>query len=305
MRYNQQINSLLDSLIRAFSTAIDERSPYNANHTKNMVRCGETFLDWMDRTGHPLRMAPEKRRTFLMSVWLHDVGKLTVPLEVMDKPDRLGPAISDIVARFRVVALLDRIAFLEGRIRREEWECRKAQLERDLAFIRRINGTGFLPDEDLEAVQNLGRKSWTDEAGEEHPLLTESELVCLSIRKGTLTEEERAMMQSHVTSTSKILGQVSFPKMYAETPLWASEHHELLNGRGYPRRLQGNEIPWEVRLLTILDIFDALTARDRPYKKAMPVSRALSILHSMVEEGAIDGEVLALFEESKAWEDLI
>ena len=303
MQYNQQINSLLDSLIRALSTAIDERSSYNANHTKNMVRYGEAFLDWLEQTGSTWRFDADKRRAFLMSVWLHDVGKLVVPLEVMDKPDRLGPALKDVRERFRVIALLDRIAALEGRIDSREKALRDAEREDALAFVERINKAGFLPDDDLARVEALAAKTYKDETGTETPWLTDAERVSLSIRKGTLTAAERSVMESHVTATGKILGQVTFPKVYASTPRWASAHHELLNGRGYPDHLVSEQIPKEVRLLTILDVFDALTARDRPYKPAMPLAKALAILHSMVEEGSVDGEILALFENSKAWEE--
>ena len=110
-------------------------------------------------------------------------------------------------------------------------------------------------------------------------------------------------MESHVVMTARILSQVSFPKMYAQVPDWASAHHELLNGKGYPDHISGDKIPKEVRLLSILDIFDALTAKDRPYKSGMPVEKALTILDSMVSEGGIDAEILALFRESKAWEE--
>ena len=109
-------------------------------------------------------------------------------------------------------------------------------------------------------------------------------------------------MESHVVVTGKILRDVYFPKTYQDVPRWAAAHHELLNGRGYPDHLTAEDIPDEVRLLTILDVFDALTARDRPYKPAMPVEKALAILHSMVSEGSIDGNILELFEKSKAWE---
>ena len=111
-------------------------------------------------------------------------------------------------------------------------------------------------------------------------------------------------MENHVVMTARILEQVSFPKAYNQVPAWASAHHELLNGRGYPNHISGDEIPCEVRLLTILDVFDALTARDRPYKPGMPVEKALSILESMVDEGSMDGEILGLFRESRAWEEL-
>ena len=109
-------------------------------------------------------------------------------------------------------------------------------------------------------------------------------------------------MESHVTVTARILAQVAFPKLYARVPLWAAGHHELLNGKGYPNHLTAPDIPKEVRLLTILDVFDALTARDRPYKPPMPTEKALSILHSMAEEGGVDGELLDLFEASRAWD---
>ena len=155
-------------------------------------------------------------------------------------------------------------------------------------------------------VDKLAQQTYLDEKGEEHPLLTDEERVCLSVRKGTLTDEERSVMQSHVAVTGRILSQVTFPKMYAQVPVWAAMHHELLNGNGYPNHVKADEIPPEVRLLTILDVFEALTARDRPYKPPMPLERALGILHIMAEkEGSIDPKILALFEQSKAWEGIV
>ncbi len=306
MRYAEQITMLLDSLVGTLSTAIDERSHYNANHTRNMVRVGEKFLDWLDKTGNPLAFDENSRRSFLMSVWLHDVGKLTVPLEVMDKDTRLGTASEKVRERFHTVALLDRIALLEGKLDQAEYERRKKENAEAIAFIERINRQGFLPDEDLAAVDELAKRSYIDENGEEHPLLTPSEHTCLQIRKGTLTDEERSVMQSHAVVTGRILGQMTFPKLYAQVPKWAAAHHELLNGKGYPNHLKGDEIPTAVRLLTVLDVFEALTARDRPYKPPMPLEKALGILHIMAEkEGSIDPQLLALFEESKAWEGII
>ena len=306
MQYSEQINTLLDSLVGSLSTAIDERSHYNANHTRNMVRYGEAFLDWLEKTGNDWKFDADKRRAFLMSVWLHDVGKLVVPLEVMDKESRLGPRLADVRERLRVMGLLDRIAALEGRLTADALAARAQERGDALAFIERINKAGFLPDEELARVDELARKTYTDEAGEEQPWLTEEEHVCLSIRKGTLTDAEREIMQSHVVVTGRILSQVTFPKMYAQVPVWAASHHELLNGKGYPAHKEAKDLPPEVRLLTILDVFDALTARDRPYKPAMPLEKALGILHIMAEkEGSIDPEILRLFEISKAWEGII
>ena len=306
MQYAEQINTLLNSLVGALSTAIDERSHYNANHTRNMVRFGERFLDWLEQSGSDWHFDENKRRAFLMSVWLHDVGKLVVPLEVMDKASRLGARLGDVREHFRTAGFMDHIALLEGRLPQEEYDARQKEREDALAFIEQVNRTGFLPDKDLAMVEKLAKQTYRDDKGEEKPLLTEEERTCLSIRKGTLTDEERSIMQSHVTVTGRILSQVTFPKMYANVPVWAAMHHELLNGNGYPNHVKADEIPPEVRLLTILDVFEAMTARDRPYKPPMPLERALGILHIMAEkEGSIDPKILALFEQSKAWEGIV
>ncbi len=302
MLYAEQITELLDSLVGALSAAIDQRSHYNANHSRNMARYGEAFLDWLDRTDHPWKFDPDKRKTFLMSIWLHDVGKLVVPLAVMDKETRLGPRMEALRQRFHTMGLLDRIARLEGKLDREEADRRAAQRTEDLAFLEKTDRAGFLPDGDLARVKEIAARTYTDETGAVLPWLTEEERECLSIRKGTLTAREREIMESHVTVTGRILDQVAFPRQYARVPAWAASHHEYLNGRGYPRHLTAREIPEEVRLLTILDVFDALTARDRPYKPPMPAEKALSILRSMAEDGQIDSEVLSLFEESRAWD---
>ncbi len=305
MLYAEQITSLLDSLVGALSAAIDERTPYNANHTRNMVRYASRFLDWLDDQGSGFRFDADKRRTFLLSVWLHDVGKLVVPLEVMDKESRLGPALENIRQRFRAMALLDRIAVLEGRLPEGEAERLAAIRETGMELIERVNKAGFVTDEELARIDALAARRYTDETGNIRNWLTEEEHRSLSVRKGTLTPEERAVMESHAAVTARILGHVSFPKTYAQVPKWAAAHHEYLNGKGYPQHLSAEEIPWEVRLLTILDVFDALTARDRPYKAPMPAEKALGILRSMVEEGELDGDILSLFEASKAWEESV
>jgi len=303
MQYSEQIQKLMDSLVGALSTAIDRRTPYNANHARNMARYGERFLDWLDSTGHPWRFDTQRRRNFLLSVWLHDVGKMIVPLSVMDKETRLGGAEKDIRHRFSTIGLLSRIAMLEGKITPEQSEKERKDIAAALDEIEKVNRVGYLTDEELEKVNELAARTYIDEEGEVRPWLTEEEVTSLSVRKGSLTAKEREVMESHVVMTTRILEQVSFPKAYSQIPVWAGSHHELLNGRGYPGRVSGDAIPREVRLLTILDVFDALTARDRPYKPGMPIEKALSILGSMVEEGSLDGEILALFRESKAWED--
>ena len=305
MKYAEQITALLDSLVGALSSAIDQRSPYNVHHTRNMVFIAEALLDDLSARNDPHAFDEDRRRAFLLTIWLHDVGKLTVPLEIMDKESRLGPALDDIRERFRIIALLHRVSLLEGSVDRAEYDRRQAALSDALALIERVNCVGFLSDADLAAVDALGGLTYTDENGSERPWLKPEEMTQLRVRKGTLTDDERQIMQNHVVLTSKILSHVAFPKQYSAVPRWAGAHHELLNGTGYPAHLTAESIPTEVRLLTILDVFEALTAQDRPYKPPMPVEKALAILRSMADEGALDAELLALFERSRAWEAVL
>ncbi len=304
-QYTEQITVLLDSLVQSFSKAVDERSPYTANHSRTMAALAEQFLNWLEQHDHPWAFSPEKRRAFLMAVLLHDTGKLAIPLEVMDKDTRLSGQLAVIEERFRVMGLLDRVAALENRISPEEHARRNAERAEKLARIRRINRAGFLPDEDLAFVRQLAEKYWTDENGQTQPWITEYERSCLEIRKGTLTADERETMQSHVAVTEKILASITFPREYARVPEWASSHHEFLNGRGYTKHLSEGQLSPETRLLTILDIFEALTAKDRPYKKPMPLDKALLVLENMAKEGCLDGAILQLFRESRAWEGII
>ncbi len=302
MNYAEQVNALLDSLVEALITAIDARTPYNANHSRNMAAYASAFLDWLDETNSPYRFDPDRRRAFLLSVLLHDVGKLVIPLSVMDKASRLGGRISAIEERFRRFDLQDRIALLEGRISPDDYEAERADRKEALEKIHALDCAESLEDKDFRAVRAMAARTCRDENGNEEPWLTEYELECLTIPNGTITEKERSIMNSHATKTAEILSQVAFPAQYASTPVWAAAHHEFLDGSGYPAHLTAKDIPAEVRLMTILDIFDSQTAMDRPYKKPKPAEVSLKILHGMANRGQLDKEILELFEKSRVWE---
>jgi HD-GYP domain-containing protein (c-di-GMP phosphodiesterase class II) len=303
IRYSEQISRLLDSLVMSLSSAIDERSPYTANHTRNMVRLGERFLDWLEETGNKKAMTPEHRRAFIMSIWLHDIGKLAIPLEIMDKSTRLGDKFEDIENRFRVMDLLDTVACLKHEITEEEFRVRREDRKKVLDLICSVNTGRPLNDEERSFIEDLSHRIFTDENGEEQHWITEDEYRSLMIPRGTLTSDERNRMESHVVITGHILENVSFPKEYKDVPLWAGAHHEFLDGKGYPLGVSDGEIPFETRLLTILDIYEALTAKDRPYKRPMSPERAFGILEEMSVEGKIDGDILGEFRESRAWEE--
>ena len=302
MNYAHEVRELLESFARVMSTAIDARMPYNANHTRGMVRDAGRFLAWLDRHERGWRFTGAQKHEFLLAVWMHDIGKLAIPSDIMDKDTRLGNRLDGVLGRFRAIALLDRVALLENGISGAEYARRADVLREALSFVHTINRGGRLSDDDYEAVQALAARTYLDEQGRVQPWLTEDERVALSIREGTLTAEERAVMEGHVTMTARMLSEMKFTGDYAGTPVWAAGHHEMLDGSGYPQGLRGEEIPRETRLLTILDIFNALTACDRPYKPALPVNKALAILHDMADGGKLDGAILALFEESRAWE---
>ena len=270
-----------------------------------MAQYGDRFIDFLNARGEGMAFSPAQKDELLMSVWLHDIGKLVIPLEVMNKMARLLPEqYTALIHRMEVIRLQAEIDCLAGRISQEEKEVRIQETFQTVELVDSINGTGFVTDEKLAELDNLREKHWTDGAGESQPWMTAEEYAMLSIRRGTLSQKEREIMEEHVAVTDKLLSQIRFSADLAHVRQWASSHHELLNGSGYPNHLMGNDIPYEVRIITILDIFDALVADDRPYKPGMPVPKALSILEAMAEkEGKLDPKLTKLFIESRCWEE--
>lgn len=301
MNYAHQIRDMLDSYVRVMSTAIDERTPYNANHTKNMVAYALRFIDWLHKYHSVWHFDDRKIQEFIMSVWLHDIGKLITPMEIMDKQDRLAGNYGLIMDRFEKIRLLTRIEHLEGKISAEESQTRIEEIGRAAELVETVNKAGFLTDELVEQVEQLAARTYIEEDGSTQLWITPIEREQMLIRKGTLTASERAIMQDHVEKTRIMLEQMALGDDYKDVLPWASQHHEMLDGSGYPKGLKGDEICPEVRLLSILDIFEAMTAHDRPYKKAVPVDRAFGILRNMAEQGQLDRDLIDLFEQSKAW----
>ena len=302
LNYSREITQLLESMVQVLSTAIDARSPYNANHTRNMAKYGKNFLEWLRQNEPEKAMEPQEEREFLMAVWLHDVGKLGISLSVMDKASRIEGFEEAIRQRFEVIELLAEIRWLRGEDTEETYQKTCADLRDAQEAIQNANKAGFLTDEMLEKVREISQKRYVDREGVTRTWLTEEETNTLSIRKGTLTPQERAIMESHVVLTRKMLERVHFSKEYSHVARWASNHHELVDGSGYPQHLQGEDLSFQERLLTILDVFDALTASDRPYRRAIPQEKAFAILKSMAAEGKIDGDILELYLKSNAWE---
>ena len=310
VRYMKEIRELFQSFVRVMSAAVDERSPYNANHSRRMAEFCGRFVDFLNRraaeAGEEPPFPPRRKEELVMSVWLHDIGKVTTPLEVMNKPERLYEIQkAEIHHRMETIRLLGKIASLEGRLSAGKLEDLERETRETEEAILQMSTAGFLPDERLAWLEEVRGRTYTDKDGRERPWLTDEEHAMLSIRKGTLSEEERRIMESHVTVTDKLLSQIRFSNDLSHVREWAGSHHELLNGSGYPKHLKAGEIPKEVRIITILDVFDALVADDRPYKPGMPVERALSILDIMAnKEGKLDPDLTASFMESRCWEGI-
>ena len=295
----EKLMEFLDDFVMVMIGAIDARSPYNANHTKNMVKYVDAYLDWLEDHGDDTHS--RLRGPLIASVWLHDVGKLVIPLEIMDKPTRLGEHEDELFHRIEVAELNEKIKGYENPDYKAEAEKKIEELKKAGEFIASINGLGFINDEQRAELEHLSGMKCLNSEGEYINLLDDYDKESLAVERGTLTKEERDIISSHVVHTRNMLIQMHFEGPYEKVPVWASLHHELLDGSGYPDHLTAEDIPWESRLLTIVDVYDALTAEDRPYKPPMPTEKAFVILRNMASEGKIDGDILESFYESKAW----
>ena len=292
LSYVEALKTQLYSFVEALTTALEERTPYNAQHTRNVERYASMLADHINDL-HAKGKCEEffesgRKEQLMLAALIHDIGKMVIPLNIMNKATRLDQEIGRVDDRFTLLHALYEVDMLRGRITQEEYEQTSVQLREDLAFIHEIDTMDYVNDEAYEHIQQLAKKQHVSEDGTILPYLTEREVSCLSIRSGTLTMEERKEMENHVVMTSKILDKVEFFKGFSMVPKWVGAHHEYLDGSGYPNQLQGDELDFETRLLTVVDIYDALAATDRPYKKPIPREKAIEILRSMAEKNKVD-----------------
>jgi hypothetical protein len=205
-----------------------------------------------------------------------------------------------LVSRYKLLAIYYELDYYKGKLTKEEYDSAANELNEYLEFIKGVDGRGFVDDETMERIRNISEKKYVAENGEVIPYLTEHETDCLTVRKGTLTNEERKQMESHVVMTKNILDKVHFNSHYNNVTKFASTHHEYLDGSGYPDGIGADELELESRILTVVDIYDALTSTDRPYKVPIPQPKAFAILHSMAEEGKIEDRIVGILEEALA-----
>lgn len=299
IRYMEEIKAQMWSFTEAMAEAIDARTPYNASHVRNVAVYAGKLADYVNEL-HAQGMEEEffsenRKEQLILSAFLHDLGKMAVPTKVMNKATRLEEKLENIEYRFRLLEAKYEIRYLSGNMTKEEYEEKCVQLKEILALVKEVNRGGFLREEQRNALLDVFDLVYKD--GEEKiPYFTEEEKEDLLIQKGTLTQKERIIMESHVEMTERILKKVRFNANYAQAPKWAVQHHECLNGKGYPKGLNGEELGLEARILAVADICDALLASDRPYKKPLPREKAFEIMNHMADEGSIDKKLVGYLE---------
>lgn len=286
----QEIENLFENIVGAISIALDGRDPVTAGHSRRVTQ----FTLALARAVHgatagryaAARFTRAELRELRYAALLHDFGKVGVPEAVLQKAERLPVNWIHIIeqrfGRRRAEALL--AALRNGR-EEEEQAAALAGMEEDLAFLIDLNTSGFLSEEAAERLARLHRQERIDRLEYEY----------LSIRRGTLTPRERRVMESHVIKTRHVLAAIPWPEDMARVPLIAAAHHESPNGSGYPDGLAGKAIPLGGLLMAVADVYDALTAQDRPYKPAMPHAKAAGILADMARGEKLDAELVELF----------
>jgi HD-GYP domain-containing protein (c-di-GMP phosphodiesterase class II) len=298
-----QLEQLFESFINLINTAIDEKSPYTGGHCQRVPVLTMLLAEAVNETQEgPLRdfhMTDKDRYELKIAGLLHDCGKVTTPVHVVDKATKLESIydrIHLIDTRFEVLKRDLEIEMLKGKIDERRLRERLRELEDNRRFLHACNiGGERMRDDDVERVRRIAQYRWRDVAGHDAAFLTEDEVMNLTIRAGTLTEEERKIINHHIVATIRMLEALPWPRHLTNVPEYAGGHHERMDGKGYPKGLTRDEMSVQARCMGIADIFEALTAKDRPYKKGKSLSESLEILGRMKQNGHIDPDLFDIF----------
>jgi HD-GYP domain-containing protein (c-di-GMP phosphodiesterase class II) len=325
---NQQLiarlEELFESFIKLINLAIDEKSPHTGKHCEHVPELTMMLAQAAhDTDTGPLasfKMSDRDRRELWLAGLLHDCGKIVTPVHVVEKATKLETIcdrIHLVDTRFEVLKRDAYIRALEAkleaaRMRDSVRETRIderlhddiAQLGEERGFLRRANiGGEFMRPEHQQRVKDIAQHRWTGPDGQEHNLLSDEEIKNLTIRAGTLNEEERQVINNHIVVTIRMLEALPWPKHLKNVPEYAGGHHERMDGKGYPRGLTKDQMSPQARMMAIADIFEALTARDRPYKPGKMLSESLDILGKFALNGHIDPDLFDIFIRKKVYLD--
>lgn len=312
-----QLEELLESLVNLINIGIDEKSPYTGRHCQFVPELTMMLAEAVHATDTgPLaqfRMTDADRKELWLAGLLHDCGKITTPVHVVDKATKLETIfdrIHMVDTRFEVLLRDAEIAALKRKCEPGAdhaaidaalaEQCARLRADRDFLRHANVGGEGMRPD-DQERVRRIARYRWVGPDGVERDFLDEDETLNLTIRFGTLTDEERKVINNHISMTIKMLESLPWPKHLANVPEYAGGHHERMDGKGYPRGLTGAQMSVQARLMAIADIFEALTARDRPYKKGKTLSESMRILGNFAVNGHIDPQLFDVFVRQKVY----
>ncbi len=315
-RLIDQQRALFEAFIRLIAQAIDEKSPYTGAHCRRVPELTMMLADAADATDQgPLadfQLGSDDRYALYVAAWLHDCGKITTPEHVMDKQTKLQTVhdrIEEVATRFAALrqevradtgvrAAAARAAGREDEAvsAERERDARLAELAADLDFLRSVNAGGESIDAHEHArIDAIAARSWSDAAGAAQPLLSTDEVANLGVARGTLNDAEREIIQNHVVATINMLEQLPFPRHLQNVTEFAGGHHERVDGGGYPHGLTREQMSIPARAMAIADVFEALSAGDRPYKRAKPLSECLGIMRAMRDEGHIDPDLFEVF----------
>ncbi|WP_263832458.1 HD domain-containing phosphohydrolase [Sulfurospirillum oryzae] len=307
----QGLENLLECFLKSIIFTISKKSPYTAGHIKRMVKLSVMLAEAInqDTTLYAHKhFNPEEIKQINFAALMHDIGKLASPEHILNKATKLE-------------ALFDRLTLIENRVKTIEKALHVKLLEDKMLLLESNhldhvdaleatykqqmqtlhdtfaliqssnNGEIFLSNENVALIQSIAEKPWVI-GDQTYIILTKDEAHHLSVQRGTLTFEEREIINDHAKISVDILNRLPFPKKYQQIPQISGNHHEKINGKGYPQGLKGDEISFEARILAVADIFEALTASDRPYKAGMPLSTVMKILYTMAKEGELDKELV-------------
>jgi HD-GYP domain-containing protein (c-di-GMP phosphodiesterase class II) len=311
----KSLEDLLDSFIQTIAMAIDTKSKYTGGHISRVAKLSNMLAEAIndDKTGiyKDKNFSKDEIKEINISAWMHDIGKITTPEYIVDKATKLETIhdrISEIEVRFELLKNQREIEYLkmlslvtndeEILKHRQTYKESIKQIDDDFEFIKSMNfGGEFMSAEYIDRVKKIA--SYQIKMGKtKQNILNENEIENLCIKKGTLLDDERLKINEHATMSFKMLEPLPFPPKLQRVPAIASGHHEKICGGGYPLGLKGDEITFEMRILAIADIFEALTASDRPYKKPNSLNKSLEILSYMVKDGELDADMVKFFVDS-------
>ncbi len=323
-RLYEDIQNLFEGFVKAAVTAIESRDPTTCGHSFRVANLTVALAETVDRAADgpygDVRFTRDQMKEIRYASLLHDFGKVGVREEVLVKAKKLYPSQLELITqRFQFVKRSMQVEALQSRLDyllekgREEYLAKEAEfaglsaeglkeVDEYFATVLESNEPTVLPEGNFTKLAEIAARHFLDFDGADQSLLTTEEVRMLSIRKGSLDEWERLQIESHVVHTFNFLTQIPWTKEIGNIPKIALSHHEKLSGTGYPSKLLGPEIPLQARMMTISDMFDALAAADRPYKRAVSREKALEILGMEVEDGHLDASLFRVFVEAKLWE---